>query len=201
MLVITVARKPLEGTVARNVLQWGTGAINIDKSRIRYVNAFDQASAIPQGRATAKVGALAGGQQNDRERSGFVPDNTKGRWPANFVLQHLQGCTLDGTRPVKSNGHFPSARRQGGLGTAGHTGQEGLEERHLDGESIDSWVCQEGCPVLGLDQQSGVPTNTSHHSYKRSGGEFIGGIPSQTEFRHWHTETGTASRFFRHVKP
>ena len=31
---ITVARKPVEGTVAENVLKWGTGAINIDGCRV-----------------------------------------------------------------------------------------------------------------------------------------------------------------------
>lgn len=31
---ITVARKPLKGTVADNVLEWGTGAINIDGCRV-----------------------------------------------------------------------------------------------------------------------------------------------------------------------
>lgn len=31
---ITVARKPIEGTVAANVLKWGTGAINIDGCRV-----------------------------------------------------------------------------------------------------------------------------------------------------------------------
>jgi hypothetical protein len=34
MEMITVARKPLEGTVAQNVLEWGTGAINIDGCRV-----------------------------------------------------------------------------------------------------------------------------------------------------------------------
>jgi len=32
---ICVARKPLTGTVASNVLEWGTGALNIDGSRVR----------------------------------------------------------------------------------------------------------------------------------------------------------------------
>jgi hypothetical protein len=31
---IVVARKPIEGTVANNVLKWGTGGLNIDGSRI-----------------------------------------------------------------------------------------------------------------------------------------------------------------------
>lgn len=47
-----------------------------------------------------------------------------------------------------------------------------------------------------LDGQSGINTNTRHMSYKRSGGEFIDGIPSQPE-KDWFTqETGGASRFF-----
>lgn len=32
---ITVARKPFRGTVAENVLKWGTGAINIDECRVQ----------------------------------------------------------------------------------------------------------------------------------------------------------------------
>lgn len=32
---ITIARKPLIGTVAENVLKWGTGAINIDECRVQ----------------------------------------------------------------------------------------------------------------------------------------------------------------------
>ena len=48
-----------------------------------------------------------------------------------------------------------------------------------------------------LDQQSGITTNTSHYSYKRNGGDFIGGIPSQKHKSHWRTETGGASRYFK----
>ncbi len=85
---IVVARKPLVGTVAGNLAAHGVGALNIDGCRVEYLGAADQASARPQGRATAKVGALAGGVQNDRDRSEFVADNTKGRWPANVILSY-----------------------------------------------------------------------------------------------------------------
>lgn len=34
MQLIAMARKPLDGTVAANVLQWGTGGLNIDICRI-----------------------------------------------------------------------------------------------------------------------------------------------------------------------
>lgn len=60
--------------------------------------------------------------------------------------------------------------------------------------------CEPLCPVLNLDVQSGVTTNTSNYSYKRSGGDFISGIPNQPEKGHWKTETGGASRFFKQVR-
>ncbi len=50
---IVVARKPLIGTVAGNLIAYGVGALNIDGCRVEYLGAADQASARPQGRATA----------------------------------------------------------------------------------------------------------------------------------------------------
>ncbi len=70
---IIVARKALEGTVAQNVLKWGTGGINLDACRVACVSESDFASAAPGGQATAKSGALAGGTENDNERATFKP--------------------------------------------------------------------------------------------------------------------------------
>lgn len=83
---ITLARKPLsEKTVAQNVLKWGTGAINIDKSRIPVDPEVDDML-----RETTRVGRQKG---SDWEKnSGFKNENNKftgvpedGRWPANFI--------------------------------------------------------------------------------------------------------------------
>lgn len=83
---ITLARKPLEGTVAANMLKWHTGAINVDGCRVEHASEADRASATPQGKVTAKSGALAGKTQHDGERSEFDrPDSSKGRWPANLI--------------------------------------------------------------------------------------------------------------------
>ena len=82
---VIMARKPLEGTVVNNVLKYGTGGINIDECRGPYESEEDKDSARPQGRATAKVGALAGGVENDRERTEFTVKQTNGRFPANII--------------------------------------------------------------------------------------------------------------------
>jgi len=78
---ITMARKPLTGTVAENVLEHGTGALNIDKSRV----GTDDTRA-PSYRMTSK-GRPGGGFGNDMDytRSGLVAGSACGRWPANFI--------------------------------------------------------------------------------------------------------------------
>ena len=83
---IVVARKPLIGTVAENVLTHGTGGLNIDASRI----------GTGDDRAT---GGLSGGatdanlyQHGTQERVGRA---TGGRWPANLILDQYTAELLD----------------------------------------------------------------------------------------------------------
>jgi DNA modification methylase len=74
---VVMARKPLIGTVAQNVLQHGTGAINIDGCRV--------SGEVPQTTQGASSRIYGGGK-------GLCPDglqlsqpHTNGRWPANIV--------------------------------------------------------------------------------------------------------------------
>jgi len=88
---ITLARKPLsEGTVAANVLAWGTGGINVDGCRI----ATDESTERPSG---VNVGVF--GADN---RHGMIRGGTSGRWPANFV--HDGSDEVVGMFPVTTSG-------------------------------------------------------------------------------------------------
>ena len=77
---IVLARKPLsENTIVDNVKKYGTGAINIDDSRIK-TQKGDEPSA---GNRTATFGTqetISGG-----DGSGGWEANPKGRWPANLI--------------------------------------------------------------------------------------------------------------------
>ena len=74
---IIVARKPLEGTVAANVLAHGTGAMNIDGCRVE-ING-------PAGTWGAKQAASVGYGWGS-EASGFATQqHAAGRWPANLI--------------------------------------------------------------------------------------------------------------------
>ena len=89
---ITVARKPLIGTVAENVLRHGTGALNIDGCRVQ-VDPGDANHRAPS-RGNSGVNSMSGvGGHNGNLQ-------TAGRWPANI--------THDGSEEVV--GLFPQAK-------------------------------------------------------------------------------------------
>ena len=77
---VTMARKPLVGTVAANVLEHGTGALNIDGCRVGTEIIYQrQVQRIDGG---AGIGAAAVGQK--QAQSGMIT-TTVGRWPANLI--------------------------------------------------------------------------------------------------------------------
>jgi DNA modification methylase len=76
---IVMARKPLVGTVAANVLQHGTGALNIDSARVGRVDG-DVSIA---GKRTATFGTQE--TQSGGDGSGGWKQNDEGRWPANLI--------------------------------------------------------------------------------------------------------------------
>jgi len=71
---IVVARKPLAGTVASNVVEHGTGAMNIDSARIATQDRF---GGGPRGKS-----GFAAGYDGD----GWTAGNDNGRWPANLII-------------------------------------------------------------------------------------------------------------------
>lgn len=101
---IILARKPLIGTVAENVLAHGTGAINVDGCR---VNPGEVVSGGGNGKAS-HGGRFASGETNGGRP--IVQPHTLGRWPANLVH--------DGSEEVLAG--FPDSK--GAAGTV--TGKE-----------------------------------------------------------------------------
>jgi DNA modification methylase len=73
---IVLARKQIVGTVANNVLQFGTGGLNIDGSRVGSKRDSEQKQSAYSGSNVAIVGQREGGK--------IYPENL-GRFPANFI--------------------------------------------------------------------------------------------------------------------
>lgn len=92
---IVMARKPFSGTVADNVLEWGTGGINIDGCRIETVTENDPNHRKP---TNIKHGSydntknVYGNSFNGRPIENLNP---QGRFPANIILDEEAGKILD----------------------------------------------------------------------------------------------------------
>ena len=84
---IVVARKPLVGTVAANVLQFGTGAINIDACRVAYAGTNDATAAAEiRGRQTERNVEGWGMRSQEIDREEYLNGSAGlGRWPANLI--------------------------------------------------------------------------------------------------------------------
>jgi site-specific DNA-methyltransferase (adenine-specific) len=87
---ICLARKPLVGTVAANVLRHGTGAINVDGCRVPADDGYTE-NAVTQGINTAQTSYAPA-----VVRRTFEPSNA-GRWPANLIHDGSDDAT-DGLR-------------------------------------------------------------------------------------------------------
>lgn len=85
-LIATLARLPIEGTVAQNVLRYGTGALNIDECRTEYVT-VDGGNLALNPHLRSHINGGNGGKiiATEVERRVVIP-NQKGRWPANCIL-------------------------------------------------------------------------------------------------------------------
>ena len=96
---IIMARKPIDGTVATNVLKHGTGAINIDGCRVGI------SKQVPG--SSKKVSASTHTVSLPGHTGGIGNDPNIGRHPANLILDEEAGVLLDaqaGNRPGMSGG-------------------------------------------------------------------------------------------------
>jgi len=87
---IVVGRKPLVGTVADNVLQWGVGGLNIDATRIE---ALDQ--SVLDAAVKRMTGNAIRGDLNMAGSNQIQPVSAQGRFPANIILDEYTAQLLD----------------------------------------------------------------------------------------------------------
>lgn len=86
---IVLARKPLIGTVAENVKTFGTGALNIDASRVEGMKRTPGYKSTEESRDAQGTWANRG---LDRH---CEVDVTEGRWPANVLFDEDAAAVLD----------------------------------------------------------------------------------------------------------
>lgn len=188
---ILLARKPLsEKTVAANVLKWGTGALNIDGTRIPGIpepTRFDPSQHSHEGWRMAATG----------EETAKRAQKTVGRWPANVMLQ----CTCDDPEPLPETAREredePSqTRRYTEKGATNIAATPGVRREG------GGFIHEPDCPAGLLDEQSGQRGNNWAKNYGEQyaqeerqyrGGSFGGGGYKGGST---YSDAGGASRFF-----
>ena len=99
---ITMARKPFSSTVAANVIQYGTGAINVDGCRVKIDNDDPIHKAVwtsrPSKIGLSGVGFVTSNKDGDRRAC----ETSKGRWPANIIHDGSNEAALS----LKSGARF-----------------------------------------------------------------------------------------------
>lgn len=124
---IVLARKPLIGTVAENVLKHGTGGLNIDASRI--------GTGTPKPVRIATSALPSNGKYGEGlNGSKAVEDSTQGRWPANVLFDEEVAALLDeqsgvlksgkltGTEPSETTSEIYGKYNKRSTNTIGDTG-------------------------------------------------------------------------------
>jgi len=202
---IVLARKPLEGTIAENCLQWGCGALWIDGTRVMTTDNLNGGMYSPGGKARPMPGdtrtgaALGMFSPGAKPKQGFV--QPLGRFPANLILGHCDGCLRKGTKKVKGSllDHdcqagkiFSAEAGTGGLGITrkhGHTDADGKE-------TVEDWDCEETCVTMGFPL-TGVSTGGKTGAVG-SGGRYNGGWDGTNPgiSAGGFGDSGSASRFF-----
>ena len=187
---IVVARKPLsESTVANNVLQWGTGGLNIDASRVGTTDDM-KVTKYPAGRAMSP----GGGDRNTPEV--YIIPNKAGRFPANFILSHTEDCVETGEVTEVKAGTWNTTKGARPFNNEGEdTGYQTTKKNAMD--SVPVFRCAEGCPVAELDKQSGDRPSAYNVSLKYGKPNiFNNGNKNAIDYTNAVRDSGGASRFF-----
>lgn len=109
---IVVGRKPLAGTVAANVQEHGTGALNIDGCRTGV------GSPVPGG-GGGEHSARSAGILGESVPGNLSEPHTSGRWPTNVVLDESQAAELDQQTGILKSGYMkPETDRETRQGDA-----------------------------------------------------------------------------------
>ena len=198
-----LVRKPLsESTVAAQVLKTGTGAINVDATRVKHASPEDLAKH--QAGVTAlkeKGGTMKDSWKNSSDLSGANDVKQEGRWPAQLLLSHVTGCKKIGTKTVQAPtiNRFTDGMKPFGDG-AGHP----YESSGGGTEEQDVWECTEGCTVRAMDAQSGETKSAMGRPGVQKENDSVvnfNGKAISTPGVNQHGDSGGASRFFQTFEP
>jgi len=162
---ICVARKPLaEKTVAKNVLKYGTGGINIDGCRIGFKNEDDYKESVNKNQhkdfnSNNGIRVPTKGIYHGDFRPPENYNPTQGRFPANIILDEEAGKMLDEQSGVNASRFFycaKASKKERNQGLEGFEEKENLQGLDNRGRTI---IREDGSKTLVERFSKGVSKN------------------------------------------
>lgn len=169
-----LARKPLSGTVAANVLAHGTGALNIDQSRV-------QGDPVTIGLSRAHRGGKYGAGTGGRGTSESY-ENTAGRWPPNVLMDDTAAALLDA-----QSGESTSKRADRGKGIDGATFRNPNGAMHGVRGHNDKGGASRFYPVLPIDDPDTLRFLYQPKASRAERNAGLDGLPERDSRRHGDT--------------
>jgi site-specific DNA-methyltransferase (adenine-specific) len=192
---IILARKPVEGTVAENILKWGTGGLNIDACRISgETPSVERRKNKAPGESIGSTGWITPARPESYNEQ--RPGEQLGRFPANLLLDCICNEVIE-TEEIRVEGRTIRTHNKiygGGKGT--NVGDD-------PGHKINNKVLihtNPDCPCYMVDKQ-GYEMGVHNAGHERHGmrditGETKGIFPAHGKGGHRFGDSGGASRFF-----
>lgn len=142
---LALARKPLEGTMAANVVQWGVGGLAIDACRIGEAGGTTKGNP-PKGPSNGVYGDGLNGACD-------VVALDAGRWPANLILDEDAAAILDASAGDRPSKPFPEHTAPGAVlpltrRTAGGYSDSGGPSRFFYCAKVSTKEREAGCEHL-----------------------------------------------------
>ena len=201
---IVMARKPLsEKTVVNNVLEWGTGGINIDASRVGTDDTRSKASMTALGQNSG---------WNKHSNKEVIAGSESGRFPANIIFDEEAGKILDEQSGISKSTGGRSGNKEG-VGQNGIYGQYSGEVRDENPGLGDTGGASRFfyCPKTSKkDRNEGLDDfedkyyaagNQAKAELKRGNVEFNANKGKGKDERHNHNQVGVSKNNHPTVKP
>jgi site-specific DNA-methyltransferase (adenine-specific) len=185
---IVMARKPLVGTVADNVLEWGVGGINIDGCRVGTdggTKRDGQSDKVTKTNPNLKP-------TNSLNRTGHgIIELNEGRFPANIILE----CTCENPK-VKDNTNTPYNYNDNEYKVDGFiTNIKPNAPSNYNDTNSGVIHTDPNCPCYILDGQSGK-SKSSPNKWEGDNNAAIYGKYEKGVRQSTFSDEGGASRFF-----
>ena len=196
---IYIFQKPIEKglNISQNVLKHGTGAINVDGSRIGLTD--DE----PNNRGNRGLGRSSGGHKTayiggEKEKQLKEYQQHNGRFPSNSVFLHHPECKQIGVKKVKGgseSGYNFEESNQDNPTKITKNIKSGI---HYGKETVPNFQCHPSCLISKLDKDSGELKSGSHIKGSPNGSNAAFGKElNRINDYDIQGDQGTASRFFK----